>query len=139
MGFVQFVRIPVFAGLGVDGFLAFLLIHIEFCVKPVQVIPVHHRKAGAGKALLNGDRVAGVHVAAAGAALDRVAGALAVQGQLHAGPQGEDAVVLQQHHAFGGRLPGNGADSCLAGRYAQVFLSRILSHHDDSPFQLSEL
>ena len=128
MGVVQFPRIAVVPGFPVDRFLAPLFAVGEFFVVTVQVRPVHDGEAGVQQALLHGDGVAGIHVAAAGAALDGVAGAPAVQGELRALLQGQDPVVLQQDHAFRGGPPGDRTDLLFTFRYTEIGLSRVFSH-----------
>ena len=128
MGVVQFPRIAVVPGLPVDRFLTPLFGDGEFSVKPVQERFVHDGETGVQQALFNGDRVAGIHVTAAGTAFDGVAGTPAVQGQLRALLQGQDPVVLQQDHAFRGSPPGDCPDLLFTFGYAQVSLSRVFSH-----------
>ena len=58
---------------------------------------------GVLQAFLHGGVVAHIHVAGAGAALDGLPGAAAIEGYLTGGLQGEGAVAFQQDHALGGQ------------------------------------
>ena len=128
VGVIQFFRIPVFPGFPIDFLFTPFFAGNEFFVKPVQPGSVHNAEPGGGEPLLHGNRVAGVYVAAAGAALDGVAGSLAVQRQFRAFLQRQNTVVFKQDHAFRSSLPGNGADAAFAIGYAEIDLSGIFLH-----------
>ena len=77
---------------------------------PNGVIAVQPAFCGDGKArvfqaFLHRDIVAGVHIAGTGAALDGLAGGVAVQGDFARRIQREAAVRFQQHHTFRGKRP----------------------------------
>ena len=93
-------------------------------------------EAGGLQALLHGDVVTAVDLAAAGAALDGCPGAVAVEGDLGGAGEGQSPVIFQQHHA----LPGNAADEVavglLAGSDVGGGVCAIMNHGWLTPFDV---
>ena len=93
--------------------------------------------AGSLQAVQQRDGVGAVHVARARAACNEVVGRAPVEGDvLHLLAQGQGvALVLQQHHAFSGRLSGNSSMGLQVGLVAERIafeLGRLENHLKDT-------